>query len=394
MDGSEWSREGLRLATKIARGAQDGDPTTGAVSIPIYQSATFRHPSLAETTGWDYTRQGNPTRKELEESLALLEGAVAALAFSSGMAAVAAILDLLSSGDHVVLSEDLYGGTYRLFDELARKRGIHFDFVDTSDTPATAAAFKPTTRLLIVETPSNPMMRVSDIASLASYARSRGVLFAVDNTFLSPYFQRPIELGADLVFHSGTKFLAGHNDTLAGFIACAEAALADRLALIQKTTGATLAPMDSWLLLRGMKTLAIRMERQQSNAMELAEWLRRHPAVSAVHYVGLADHPGYALNARQASGFGSMISFSVRSPAFVPVILSKVRLVLFAESLGGVESLITYPMTQTHAAMPEAYRRRVGVDDKLLRLSVGIEDVRDLIEDLGQALDAATASVP
>ncbi len=392
MDGSELSRADLRLATKIARGAQDGDPTTGAVSVPIYQSATFRHPGLAETTGWDYTRQGNPTRKELEKSLALLEGGVAALAFSSGMAAVAAILDLISSGDHVVLSEDLYGGTYRLFDELGRKRGIQFDFVDTSDTPATAAAFKPTTRLLIVETPSNPMMRVSDIASLAALARSCGVLFAVDNTFLSPYFQRPLELGADLVFHSGTKYLAGHNDTLAGFIACAEEALADRLALIQKTTGATLAPLDSWLVLRGMKTLALRMERQQENAMVLAEWLSHHPAVGAVHYVGLPDHPGHELNARQASGFGSMIAFSVRSPSFVQILLSRVRLVLFAESLGGVESLITYPMTQTHAAIPEAYRRRVGVDDRLLRLSVGIEDVHDLIEDLGQALDAALAS--
>ncbi len=389
MNPSDVSREEFRLATKIARGAQDGDPTTGAVSVPIYQSATFRHPGLAETTGWDYTRQGNPTRTELEKSLALLEGGVAALAFTSGMAAVAAILDLLSSGDHVVLSEDLYGGTYRLFDELGRRRGILFDFVDTSDLATTEAAFKRTTRLLIVETPSNPMMRVSDIAALARLARAAGALFAVDNTFLSPYYQRPLELGADLVFHSGTKYLAGHNDTLAGFIACADAGLADRLALIQKTTGAPLAPLDSWLVLRGMKTLAVRMEKQQANAMELAVWLRGHPAVSAVHYVGLPDHPGHALNARQASGFGSMISFSVKSASFVPVLLSSVRLVLFAESLGGVESLITYPMTQTHAAMPEAYRRRVGVDDRLLRLSVGIEDVRDLVADLGQALDEA-----
>lgn len=389
MDRTEGSREGLALTTRIVRGAHDGDPTTGAISVPIYQSATFRHPGLAETTGWDYTRQGNPTRKELEESLALIEGGISALAFSSGMAAVSAILDLLSTGDHVVLSEDLYGGTFRLFDELGRRRGIDFTFIDTSDVAATAAAFRPETRLLIVETPSNPMMRVSDIAALAALARSRGAVLAVDNTFLSPYFQRPLELGAQLVIHSGTKFLAGHNDTLAGFIACADVDLADRLALIQKTTGATLAPMDSWLVLRGMKTLALRMEKQQENAGEIAKWLRGHPAVKTVHYVGLADHPGHELNARQASGSGSMISFSVSDAAFVPIILASVRLVLFAESLGGVESLITYPMTQTHAAIPEEYRRRVGVDDRLLRLSVGIEDVRDLIADLGAALDAA-----
>lgn len=392
MKGREGSREGLKLTTKIARGAHDGDETTGAVSMPIYQSATFRHPGLAETTGWDYTRQGNPTRKELEESLALLEGAASAFAFSSGMAAVSAVLDLLSTGDHAVLSEDLYGGTFRLFDELARRRGVDFDFVDTSDVAATEAAFRPSTRLLIVETPSNPMMRVSDIGSLAKLARARGALLAVDNTFLSPYFQRPLELGAHIVIHSGTKYLAGHNDTLAGFLACVDGELGPRLALIQKTTGATLAPLDSWLVLRGMKTLAIRMERQQDNAIQIATWLRSHPAVSAVHYVGLPDHPGYALNSRQASGAGSMISFAVRDPAFVPVILATVRLVLFAESLGGVESLITYPMTQTHAAIPEDYRRRVGVDDKLLRLSVGIEDAGDLIADLKAALDAALKS--
>jgi len=379
-------RARLRAATRIVRGASDGDPTTGAVSVPVYQSATFRHPSLGETTGWDYTRQSNPTRTALEEHLALLEGAERAFAFSSGMAAMSAVLDLLSSGDHVVLSEDLYGGTYRLFQELGRNRGIRFDFIDTSDLGLVERSFTPATKLAIIETPSNPMMRVTDIAGVASAARKRGALVAADNTFLSPYFQRPLSLGADIVLHSGTKYLAGHNDTLAGFLACADRSLAERLALIQKTTGAVLAPWDCWLVQRGMKTLAVRMEKQQANAIVLAERLAGHPAVEAVHYVGLPGHPGHGLNRRQASGSGAMISFTVKDPATVPRALAAVRLVLFAESLGGVETLITFPMTQTHAAMPAEYRARLGVGDRLLRLSVGIEDADDLWEDLSTAL--------
>lgn len=379
-------RKLLRAATRIVRGASDGDPATGAVSVPIYQSATFRHPSLGETTGWDYTRQSNPTRTALEEHLALLEGAERAFAFTSGMSAMSAVLDLLKSGDHAILSEDLYGGTYRLFQELGRNRGVSFDFVDTSDLALVERSFNAATRMVILETPSNPMMRVTDIASVAALARKRGALVVADNTFLSPYFQRPLALGADLVLHSGTKYLAGHNDTLAGFLACADAGLGERLALIQKTTGAVLAPMDSWLVQRGMKTLALRMEKQQSNALVLAERLSGHPAVETVHYVGLPGHPGYELNKSQASGFGSMISFTVKDPAAVPRALSGVRLVLFAESLGGVETLLTFPMTQTHAAMPAEYRARLGVGDRLLRLSVGIEDAEDLWEDLSAAL--------
>jgi cystathionine gamma-synthase len=378
----------LRPATRLVRGAVDGDPVTGAVSVPIYQSATFRHPALGETTGWDYTRQGNPTRSALERQLALLEGGPAGFAFASGMAAVAAVLDLLAAGDHALLSEDLYGGTYRLFAELAVRRGVAFDFVDTADAAAVEAAFRPATRLLIVETPSNPMMRVSDIAALARLAKDRGALLAVDNTFLTPYLQRPLSLGADLAIHSATKYLGGHNDVLAGALVAADAGLAERLALIQKTTGAPLAPFDSWLLLRGIKTLGLRLDRQQASAAVLADRLRAHPAVAAVRYVGLADHPGYELNRRQADGAGAMISFAVKETARAAAVLAAVRLVLFAESLGGVETLITYPATQTHAAIPEAVRRRLGVDDRLLRLSVGIEDVEDLWEDLDQALRA------
>jgi cystathionine gamma-synthase len=380
-------------STMIARGAVDGDETTGAISVPIYQSATFRHPSLGETTGWDYSRQGNPTRKALEDYIALLEGGTRGFAFASGMAAMAAVLDLLKAGDHAVLSEDLYGGTYRLFSELAVNRGISFDFVDTSRISLLENSLRANTRLLIVETPSNPMMRVSDIAAISRIARARGILVVVDSTFLSPYFQRPLSLGAHIVLHSGTKYLAGHNDTLAGLLAAAPASdgdagrsLADRIALIQKTTGAVLSPFDSWLLIRGMKTLAVRMERQQESARILAERLRSHPSVAKVHYVGLKDHEGYELNRSQSSGFGAMISFTLRDASFAPKVLAGVRLILFAESLGGVESLITYPMTQTHAAIPEDYRRRLGVDDRLLRLSVGLEDVEDLWTDLDQAL--------
>ena len=387
--------EHLRGRTTVVRGAADGDDATGAVSVPIYQCATFRHPSLGETTGWDYTRQSNPTRKALEDHIALLEGGTRGFAFSSGMAAISAIIDLLSSGDHIILSEDLYGGTYRIFDTLGRGRGLSFDFVDTSDSAALEAAFRPRTRMVLVETPSNPMMRVSDIGALASIVRHRGALLVVDNTFLSPHFQRPLSLGAHIVVHSGTKYLGGHNDTLAGLIVAAPASdgeegsvLADRLEFIQKTTGGVLSPFDSWLLIRGIKTLAVRMDRQQENALVIAGRLRAHPAVDKVRYVGLEDHPGYELNRRQASGFGSMISFAVKDPALVPRALAAVRLILFAESLGGVESLITYPMTQTHAAIPEEYRKRIGVDERLLRLSVGIEDVEDIWEDLDSALRA------
>lgn len=374
------------LKTKVARGLGQGDETTGAISTPIYQSATFRHPSLEQPGAWDYSRQGNPTRQTLEQSLAQLEGAQGALAFTSGMAALTAVLDLFSGGDRILLSEDLYGGTWRLMNLLAAPRGIEFAFVDTSKPQAAATAWTANTRLLLVETPSNPLMRITDLRAMADLAHSHKAWLCVDNTFLSPWLQRPLKLGADLVVHSATKFLAGHNDTLSGFVACAAAEVHERLRLIQKTTGAVLAPFDSWLVLRGMKTLALRMEQQQASARVLASRLAGHPAVAQVHYPGLEDHPGSRLNASQADGPGAMISFRLRRPGWVPGVLAGVELILFAESLGGTESLITFPWTQTHGAIPQDLRERYGVDQSLLRLSVGIEEVEDLWADLDQAL--------
>jgi cystathionine gamma-synthase len=310
-------------ASIAVHGVQGGDPATGAISTPIYQSATFCHPALGETTGWDYSRQGNPTRSELEATVALLEGGSSCFAFSTGMAALCAVLDLLSSGDEAILCEDLYGGTWRLFNELARQRGISFTLVDTRSVAAVEAACTKSTRLILVESPSNPMARISDIAAIAEIARKRKILFAVDNTFLTPLFQRPLALGADLVIHSGSKFLAGHNDTLAGFLVPREGAhyttgegnsieLSERLALIQKTTGAVLAPFDSWLVLRGIKTLSLRVRSQEASALSLAQFLKGHPSVQEVYYPGLEDHPQYEVSKRQSSGFGSMISFRVK----------------------------------------------------------------------------------
>jgi cystathionine gamma-synthase len=358
---------------------------TGAVSFPIYQTATFRHPGLGKSTGFDYTRQDNPTRKELEETIALLESGTRGFAFSTGMAAIAATLDLLSAGDHVLYSEDLYGGTYRIAETLCARHGLSFALVDTRSLAAVEAAWTPATKALVIETPSNPMSRISDIRALSTLAHARGAIVIVDNTFLTPLLQRPLELGADIVVHSGTKFLAGHNDTLAGFAVVADKDLGERLFEIQRTTGGVLAPFDSWLLLRGIKTLALRISRQEENAKAIAAWLTKRPEVLEVHYAGSPDHPQRALSLSQSTGFGSMLSFSLRDRELVGPILERVRVITYAESLGGVESLITYPILQTHAAMPKELRDRLGVDEGLLRLSVGIEAAADLIADLEHA---------
>jgi cystathionine gamma-synthase len=370
------------LETRVVHGSKGFDPVTGAVSFPIYQTATFRHPGLGATTGFTYTRQENPTRNELEETLALLENGVRGFAFSTGMAAIAATLDLLSAGDRVLYSEDLYGGTYRIAETLCARHGLSFALVDTRSAAAVEAAWTPDTRALFLETPSNPMSRISDIRSLSALARARGAIVIVDNTFLTPLLQRPLELGADIVVHSGTKFLAGHNDTLAGFAVTADEALGERLFQIQKTSGAVLAPFDSWLLLRGLKTLAVRIARQEENARVVSAWLAKRPEVLEVFYAGSPDHPQRALSLSQASGFGSMIAFRLRDKALVAPILERVRIITYAESLGGVESLITYPILQTHASTPPELRERLGVDDHLLRLSVGIESAADLVADL------------
>ena len=375
------------LETRVVHGSQGFDPTTGAVSFPIYQTATFRHPGVGKSTGYDYSRQENPTRNELEETIAALESGTSGFAFSTGMAAISAVLDLFAAGDRILYSEDLYGGTYRMADTIGRSHGLEFSLVDTCSIAAVEAEWTPATKALVIESPSNPMSRVSDIEALSKFAHARGALAVVDNTFLTPLLQRPIELGADIVIHSATKFLSGHNDTLAGFAVCSDRSLADRLFAVQKTTGAVLAPFDSWLVLRGIKTLALRIRRQEESAQVIAAWLRTRPEVSAVYYTGLADHPQRELSERQASGFGSMITFRLRDPVMIAPILERVRVVTYAESLGGVESLITYPILQTHASTPKELRDKLGIDESLLRLSVGIEAVADIIEDLKQAFE-------
>ena len=358
-----------------------------ALSMPIYQTAAFSHPDLGHSPDrFYYTRLSNPTRNHLEETVSALEGAADTVAFVSGMAAIAAVFELFAPGDRIVCSADLYGGTVLLGDLVAKKNGIRLEAVDTTDPAALAAALETPAKAIYIETPSNPMMNVTDIALCAELAKKCGALLIVDNTFLSPYFQNPLALGADLVVHSGTKYLGGHNDTISGFVCAADAALAEKLRKIAVTVGSVLAPFDSWLMIRGIKTLAVRMERAQENALAIAHWLQQHPKVTKVHYVGLPDHPGYAVNARQSRGSGAMLSFTVDSHETALQVLDKVKVITFAESLGGPESLITLPVTQTHADVAPEERERLGITDSLLRMSVGLENAKDLMADLQQAL--------
>ncbi len=376
----------MKLTSTIVQLGLCTDEKTGAISTPIYQTATFRHPALGESTGFDYTRTVNPTRKVLEEGIARLEEGAAGFAFASGMAALTAVLMLYAAGDHLVVAADCYGGTYRLLDKVFARFGLTATFVDASDTAKVAAALTPATKAIILETPTNPLMRIADIRAIATLARDRGIHTIVDNTFLTPYYQRPLALGADIVVHSATKYLAGHNDLLCGLVVAREPALAEKIGFIQNSTGGVLSPADSWLLTRGIKTLALRMERHSANAQAAAFWLQRHPRVRRVYYPGLPDHPGKGVHDYQATGYGGMLSFAVDDAALVPQVLRRVKLLRFAESLGGVESLITFPAVQTHADIPAAIRDELGIDNRLLRLSVGIEDVGDIIEDLAQAL--------
>ena len=374
------------IGTKVVHGSKCYDPHTGAVSFPIYQSATFRHPGLHQTTGYDYSRLQNPTREELENTIANLENGRYGFAFSSGMAAVSTVLSIFAPGDHIVVSDDLYGGTYRLFEEIYKRYGISFSYVDTSSISEIENSINKDSRAIFIETPSNPMMKVADLKRVKELAKSYNLLTIVDNTFLTPYFQRPLELGADMVIHSGTKYLGGHNDTLAGLLVVNDDGLAEKLKLVQKSEGAVLSPFDSWLILRGIKTLGIRLEKQQENALKIAKWLCGNKNVTKVNYAGLPEHESYKISQAQASGFGAMISFYVKDKSYIEQVLEKVRLIIFAESLGGVESLITYPVVQTHSAIPEEIRNKIGVTAKLLRLSVGIEAAEDIIADLEQAL--------
>lgn len=375
------------LESRIVHLGVGRDETTGAISFPIYPSATYRHPGVGESTGFDYTRSGNPTRQILEEGLALLEGGSRGLAFSSGMAALTTLFLHFSSGDHVIVSEDLYGGTYRLLEQIFAKLGISASYVDTGDLSAVAAAITPQSRALLLETPGNPLLGVSDIAALAAICRQHNLLFCVDNTFLTPVLQRPLDLGADVVIHSGTKYLGGHNDLCSGVLVAKDVPLGERLYFLQNATGGVLPPQDCWLLIRSLKTLTLRMERHCQNALQIARWLQRQPPVTAVYYPGLEDHPGHELSKKQSSGFGGMLAFRVANPELARQVLKKIALISFAESLGGVESLLTLPAIQTHGDIPEAERERRGICASLLRFSVGIENVDDLIADLEQALN-------
>ena len=363
---------------------------TGAISTPIYLSATFRHPGFKQSTGYDYGRVANPTRDQLEAMITLLERGGRSWAVSSGMAAINLVFLLFNAGDHVLLSEDLYGGTVRLANEVYGQYDIDFEYIDTSDFDLVARHIKANTRGIFIETPSNPMMIISDIRALADLAHESGALLAVDNTFLSPHFQKPLPLGADIVLHSGTKYLCGHNDVIAGFLTVrdAESRLAECIQRLVVSSGPNLSTMDAWLMLRSLKTLGVRVERQAATAKKIAEWLGTQKHVTQVFYPGLENHPGYELQCRQATGFGGMVSFKVRSAELAQAVLGRLKLIAFAESLGGVESLLTYPKVQTHAEMPEELMKATGLDDKLLRLSVGLEDAEDLIADLDQALNA------
>ena len=368
------------------RGYEGIDARTGSISYPLYQSATFAHPAWGQSTGYCYSRCGNPTRLELENTIALLEGGKKAMAFSSGMAAITTLLKLLRAGDHVLVSDDLYGGTYRLFSNIYTQYGLEFDYVDLTDLDVLAASFKPNTRLVFLETPTNPTMKVADVAAVGEAAHAHGAVFAVDNTFLTMYFQKPFELGADVVVYSGTKYLCGHNDVLSGFLILRDNTLLEPLFNATMSEGNQLDPFDSWLMLRSLKTLGVRLRQQERNAKRIAEALKANPHVTDVFYVGDPDHPNYELSKRQTTGFGAMISFKTDTHERALAVLERTKLILFAESLGGTESLVTYPLVQTHGSIPKPMLDKLDIDDRLLRLSVGIEDIDDLLADLEQAL--------
>ena len=358
----------------------------GSLSFPIYQTATYAHPGVGKSTGFDYSRLQNPTREQLEKIVCQLEHGLDAFALSTGMAAISLLMEIFKPGDHLIVDSDLYGGTIRLFDNVSVKNGIKFTRANCSVDDVEAMVTQDT-KALFIETPSNPMMNVTDIKKMADIAKRHKLLLIVDNTFMSPYFQNPLDLGADVVIHSGTKFLAGHNDTLAGFIVIKSPELQEKLRFLIKTTGSGLAPFDSWLVLRGIKTLAVRMEKSQENAGKIAAWLQTQGSVTKVFYPGLEEHPGHKIMQTQSRGFGAMVTFRLNSTKKALSVLEKVRLIKYAESLGGVETLITYPTTQTHADVPEELRLKNGITPETLRLSVGIEDVDDLIADLEQALN-------
>ena len=379
----------LEFATRCIYGEKEKfeKESTGAISFPIYQTATYEHPEVGQSTGFDYSRLQNPTRQQLEKVVASLEKGIDALAFSSGMAAITALMELFKPGDHIVTDADLYGGSIRLFDNINKKNGIEFSHVDCSSVDV-ESYINDKTKAIFIETPTNPMMNVIDIRKMAEITKKYNILLIVDNTFLSPYFQNPLELGADIVVHSGTKFLGGHNDTLSGFLVTSSKEISDKLSFIIKTVGSGLSPFDSWLVLRGIKTLPLRMEKSQENAKAIVDYLLSEPKVKKVYYPGIKGSKGYEVCKSQSKGFGSMITFEVESKELALKILKNTKLIPFAESLGGVETLITYPSTQTHADVPEEVRIANGITDCVLRLSAGIEDTGDLVADLRNAINS------
>lgn len=378
----------LKLATKCIYGNKESfeKETTGTISFPIYQTAIYEHPEVGNSTGYDYSRVQNPTRQQLERVVASLEKGIDAIAFSSGMAAITALMEIFKPGDHIITDIDLYGGSIRLFDNINKKNGLLFSHINCSEDDV-SKYINENTKAIFIETPTNPMMNVVDIRKMASIAKEHELLLIVDNTFLSPYFQNPLELGANIVIHSGTKFLGGHNDTLAGFVVTNDESISERVRYVLKTVGSGLAPMDSWLILRGIKTLAIRMERAQENAKAIVEYLLNEPKVKKVYYPGIEGSKVYEICKSQARGFGSMITFELESPELAKHILKETKIIPYAESLGGVETLLTYPFTQTHADVPEEIRIANGITASVLRMSVGIEDVEDLINDLKGAIN-------
>ena len=379
----------LSIETKCMYGDREGlkGEPTGSISFPIYQTATYAHPEVGKSTGFDYSRLQNPTRQHLERVVASLENGIDALAFSSGMAAITALMEIFKPGDHLITDIDLYGGSIRLFDNINEKNGISFSHINCSKEDV-ESYIKPNTKAIYIETPTNPMMNVVDIEKMAEIAKAYKLLLIVDNTFLSPYFQNPLDFGADIVIHSGTKFLGGHNDTLAGFVITNSTEISDKMRFIIKTVGSGLSPFDSWLILRGIKTLAVRMEKSQENAIAIVDYLKNEPKVKNVYYPGIKDSPGYEISKRQSRGFGSMITFEVESPELARHILKYTKLIPFAESLGGVETLLTYPFTQTHADVPEEIRKANGITESVLRMSVGIEAKEDLVNDLKEAISS------
>ncbi|MBY6035383.1 bifunctional cystathionine gamma-lyase/homocysteine desulfhydrase [Fictibacillus nanhaiensis] len=377
----------MKRKTKLIHGGIPSDKHTGAVSFPIYQVSTYKQDEVGVHKGFEYSRTGNPTRHALEELIKDLEGGSRGFAFGSGMAAITAVMMLFDSGDHVILTDDVYGGTFRVMSKVLNRLGIESTFVDTTDIEQIEAALKPNTKALYVETPTNPLLKVTDIEAVAKWSKSKDLLFMVDNTFNTPYWQNPIELGADIVLHSATKYIGGHSDVVAGLVVVNDDKLGEDLHFVQNSTGGVLGPQDSWLLIRGIKTLGLRMEAHENNTKRIVDFLKEHPSVEKIYYPGLEDHPQHDIAKKQSGGYGGMVSFDVGSEEKANAVLKKVRYFTLAESLGAVESLISVPARMTHASIPQDRRAELGITDGLVRISVGIEDAEDLIEDLKNALN-------